>query len=90
MVVVANALVLAGLWLRHGGLNQLSQSGGLFVALGQITALMGTYGVLIQLLLMSRIGWLERWVGFDRLAMWHRWPSTATLRSGAFVFCATT
>ena len=28
---------------------------------------------------MSRIGWLERHVGFDRLAVWHRWTGFATV-----------
>jgi predicted ferric reductase len=79
VVVIANAVVVVGLWLRHGGVGQLHQAGGLAVALGQLTALLGTYGVLIQLLLMSRIGWLERWVGFDRLALWHRWGGFGTV-----------
>jgi predicted ferric reductase len=65
--------------LRDDGLHQLSQRGGVAIGLGQVTALLGTYGVVIQLLLMSRIGWLERWVGFDRLAVWHRWGGFATV-----------
>jgi predicted ferric reductase len=77
--VIANGLVLIGLWLRHGGLSALHEPGGPEIALGQITALIGTYGVLLQLLLMSRVGWLERWMGFDRLAQWHRWSGFATV-----------
>ena len=46
---------------------------------GQITALVGTYAVLVQLLLMSRIAWLERAIGLDRLAVWHRWIGFATV-----------
>jgi predicted ferric reductase len=41
--------------------------------------LVGTYAVLVQLLLMSRIVWLERAVGLDRLVVWHRWTGFATL-----------
>lgn len=78
-VVVANAAVMLGLWLRHGGLDTVDKPGGAFIAAGQLTGLVGTYAVLMQLLLMSRIGWLERHVGFDRLAVWHRWDGFAAV-----------
>ncbi|MDQ1455352.1 MAG: hypothetical protein QOH28_972 [Actinomycetota bacterium] len=41
--------------------------------------MLGTYAVLGQLLLMSRIVWLERAIGLDRLAVWHRWTGFATV-----------
>jgi predicted ferric reductase len=72
-LVAVNALVVVGLWLRHGGLHTLSQPGGSFTAIGQLTGLLGTYAILIQILLMSRISWVERSIGLDRLAVWHRW-----------------
>lgn len=78
-VVAANAVVVVGLWVRHGGLNQVHDPGGYFTALGQTTGLIGTYAVLIQVLLMSRIGWVERFIGFDRLAVWHRWTGFASV-----------
>src|SRR5438270_464996 len=55
VVVVANAIVAVGLWLRHGGLDTFGGPGGPLIAAGQLTALIGTYAVLIELLLMSRI-----------------------------------
>ena len=70
VVIAANAVVVVGLWLRHGGLNTLSAPGGIATAIGQLTGLLGAYAVLLELLLMSRIGWLERAIGFDRLAVW--------------------
>lgn len=73
------AAVTVGLWIRHGGVSSATGPGGLATALGQITALLGTYAVLVQLLLMSRIVWLERAIGFDRLVGWHRWTGFATL-----------
>ena len=79
VVLVANALVLLGLWLRHGGLDDLDAPGRPLIALGQLTALAGTYAVLGQLLLMSRIALLERHIGFDRLAVWHRWNGFAAV-----------
>lgn len=88
VAVVANAAVMFGLWVRHGGLDAVGNPGGAFIAAGQLTGLVGTYAVLLQLLLMSRIGWLERHVGFDRLAVWHRWDGFAAvlLLSGHAVF----
>jgi predicted ferric reductase len=79
VVVVANAAIVLGLWLRHGGMHTLDKPGGALIAAGQLTGLLGTYAVLVQLLLMSRIGWLERHVGFDRLAVWHRWNGFAAV-----------
>jgi predicted ferric reductase len=73
------AAVTVGLWIRHGGISSATGPGGFATAVGQITALLGTYAVLVQLLLMSRIVWLERAIGFDRLVGWHRWTGFATL-----------
>jgi predicted ferric reductase len=79
VVVVANAVVLVGLWLRHGGLDTRHGPGGPATALGQLTGLLGTYAVLLELLLMSRLPWLERYAGLDRLAVWHRWIGFAAV-----------
>ena len=78
-VVACNAIVTLGLWLAHGGLDSVGNPGGLDIAVGQLTGLFGTYAVLVQLLLMSRIGWLERHLGFDLLAVWHRWTGFAAV-----------
>ncbi len=78
-LVAVNALVTVGLWLRHGGLDTIGHHGGALIAAGQLAGLVGTYAVLVQLLLMSRIGWLERHLGFDRLAVWHRWTGFAAV-----------
>ncbi len=87
-VIVVNAAVTFALWLRHGDLHAISGPGGVATAVGQLTALAGTYAVLVQLLLMARVPWLERQVGLDRLAVWHRWNGFAAvwLLSGHAVF----
>ena len=54
VVLVANGLLILAMWLRHGGLEQLSTTAGILTAIGQVTALFGTYLALIQLILMSR------------------------------------
>ncbi len=71
--VVGNALLIGAMWVRHGGLAELGSPGGLVTAAGQLTALFGTYLVLIQLVLMSRSPWLDQAFGMDRLAAAHRW-----------------
>ena len=72
-IVVGNALLIGAMWVRHGGLAELGTPGGPLTALGQLTALYGTYLVLIQLVLMSRSPWLDQLFGMDRLAAAHRW-----------------
>jgi predicted ferric reductase len=73
MVVAVNAALIAALWIRHGGIAAAGAPGGIATAAGQLTGLFGTYAVLLELLLMGRLPWLERYVGLDRLAIWHRW-----------------
>jgi predicted ferric reductase len=73
MIVTVNAALIIGMWLRHGGVSASGGRGGVATAAGQLTGLLGTYSVLLQLLLMARLPWLERYVGLDRLAIWHRW-----------------
>lgn len=41
-------------------------------ALSRVTAMAGTYLALVTLVLASRIPWLEREIGQDRLISWHR------------------
>ena len=78
-LVGGNALVIAAMWLRHGGTDQFATFSGTVTALGQLTALLGTYGALLQLVLMSRSPWLDQVFGMDRLAVAHRWLGFATV-----------
>jgi predicted ferric reductase len=52
--------------------------GGWYTLAGRLAALVGTYLLLVMVVLVSRIPWLERSVGQDRLVRWHRriggWP----------------
>ena len=47
--------------------------GGTATALGRLTGLVGTYLMLVSLLLVARFPWLERAAGQERLVRWHRW-----------------
>jgi predicted ferric reductase len=78
-VLVANAVIIVGMWLRHGGLDQMGTPAGVAIAVGQLTALLGTYLALVQVVLMSRSPWLERVLGSERLMVWHRWAGFACL-----------
>jgi predicted ferric reductase len=86
--IAVGTVVTIGLWLRHGGISAATGPGGLATAAGQLTALIGTYAILVQILFMSRIAWLERAVGLDHLAVWHRWLGFAavSLITGHVVF----
>jgi predicted ferric reductase len=78
-VLAANAVLIVAMWVRHGGLLQLDSAAGIATGAGQLTALLGTYLALVQLVLMSRSPWLDRVVGSDRLAVWHRLVGFACL-----------
>jgi predicted ferric reductase len=67
------AVLIGGMWIRHGGLAELATTSGIFTAAGEICALYGTYLVLIQLVLMSRSPWLDQIFGQDRITDAHRW-----------------
>ena len=89
-VVIVNAALVVAMWIRHGGLSQLGSPSAKLTAAGQITALVGTYGALVQVLLMSRSPWLERRFGMDGLARWHRWLGfSVTILIGAHVVFST-
>ena len=72
-ILGGNALLIGGMWIRHGGLSELSTQAGIFTAAGEISALYGTYLVLIQLILMSRSPWLDQVFGQARITDAHRW-----------------
>lgn len=79
-VLVAQAILIGLMWIRHGGLDQLGDGPtGILLAIGQVTALYGTYLALIQLVLMSRSPWLDATFGMDGLAVAHRWLGFATV-----------
>ena len=42
------------------------------ISLSRICAMVGTYLALVGLVMVSRISWIEKSVGHDRLVLWHR------------------
>jgi predicted ferric reductase len=75
----ANAVVVAGLWWRDGGLAGQETTAAVLSSAGRLTGLLGTYLVLVQLLLVARLPPLERRFGLDRLTVWHRRNGRVTL-----------
>ncbi|GIE93327.1 ferredoxin reductase family protein [Paractinoplanes rishiriensis] len=65
------------LWLFNTQAGAINDTATLMLAAGRVTGLMGGYILFIQLLMMSRVSWLEEWVGARDLLRWHRWLGTS-------------
>src|SRR5438876_4480880 len=77
-IAALNAGVIVWLWI-HGGNLHVPTTGALLTSIGRITGLLSAYLALLQVVLLARLPWLERAVGFDRLGIWHRWNGHACL-----------
>jgi predicted ferric reductase len=64
--------VTVGAWWLNTPTGSLTGSGPALAAAGRITGLVAGYLLITQVLLMSRLGWLERAIGAHRLTLWHR------------------
>jgi predicted ferric reductase len=78
-VAAANGVVVVALWWRAGGLHEAHGTAEVLVGLGRITGLIGAYLSLVMILLLGRIPVVDRAIGLDRLARWHRWIGHACL-----------
>jgi predicted ferric reductase len=83
LFVIGNGAVILWIW-GGGGADGLAYHWHSFDAvllgLGRIAALGAGYLALIEVLLLARLPFLERLVGFDRLTIWHRWNGHAVLQ----------
>ena len=89
-LVLGNGVLIGLMWVRHGNAAELGTPAAILTALGQVTALFGTYLALIQLVLMSRSPWLDQVFGMDGIARAHRWLGFATMWLILGHVCATT
>lgn len=64
--------VTVALGLRAESASSLAAPGGLLTALGRMTGLVGTFFLLIAVLIVGRVPALERALGQDQLVRWHR------------------
>jgi predicted ferric reductase len=71
-LLAGNGAFIVWMWLHAGGISGVHGRPEAFTSLGRITGLLGVYLALVQVLMLSRLRPLERFVGFDRLTGWHR------------------
>ncbi len=60
------------LWWLDTPARSLATTADFLVAGGRITGMIAGFVLLVQVLLMSRVGWLERGMGPHAVAVWHR------------------
>ncbi|MET0415179.1 MAG: oxidoreductase, partial [Actinoplanes sp.] len=77
LLFFAGLATSVSLWLFETQAGEVSDTATLMLAAGRITGLIGGYLLFIQLLMMSRVSWLEEWVGARDLLRWHRWLGTS-------------
>jgi predicted ferric reductase len=78
-IVLGNAAAIVWLWWHGGNVTKVHSTGEALTSAARITGLLSAYLALIQVLLLARLPWLERLVGFDRLVWWHRWNGHACI-----------
>src|SRR5579883_2935205 len=71
-VVTLGAAMVLFLWWHDTLAASLNGWGADLTAAGRITGLLGTYLVLVEVVLMGRVRWLDQLIGMDRLAVWHK------------------
>jgi predicted ferric reductase len=70
---VGSVMIVIALWLHGGNLQALLAGGaGGWTSAGRLTGLIAADLLLVQVILISRVPWIERSYGQDRLAAWHR------------------
>jgi hypothetical protein len=66
-------LVLALLpWWVGTKTGSIDTTSEMLQSAGRVTGLIAGYLLLVQVILMSRLGRLERWIGARHLGLWHR------------------
>jgi len=71
-ILTVNAVVIVWLWVYGKNISGVHGWGDAWTSIGRLTGLLSAYLALIQVLLLARLPWLERVLGFDRLTVWHR------------------
>ncbi len=79
LVLLGNAAFIIWLWGNGGGISAVKNIATFFTSVGRITGLLSAYLALVQVLLLARLPFLERLLGFDSLTIWHRRNGKAVL-----------
>jgi predicted ferric reductase len=59
-------------WWLNTPSGSVDGAGPALIAAGRITGMIGGFVLLVEVLMMSRVAWLEHWVGAHDLLNWHR------------------
>jgi predicted ferric reductase len=65
-------VVSVWLWFANTPPGSVDGTAAMLIEAGRITGLVAGYVLLVQVLVMSRVGWLERRIGGNELMGWHR------------------
>lgn len=65
-------LAVVAIWVSDGGIQEMSSVSGFLTSLGQISGLVASALLLVQVFLMARVPWFEQAWGQDELARTHR------------------
>lgn len=79
-IIAIGGLLVIYMWWHDTTPASVDGLGPWLTAAGRVTGLVGTYLIVIEVLLMGRVPWLDRMIGMDRLALWHR-------RNGEYAIC---
>jgi predicted ferric reductase len=71
-LVALGAAGVIYMWWHDSSPASVTGAGPFLTSAGRVTGLVGTYLVVVEVLLMGRVPWLDRLIGMDRLAVWHR------------------
>ncbi|WP_034608716.1 ferric reductase-like transmembrane domain-containing protein [Cellulomonas sp. URHD0024] len=75
----AGSLAVTAFWWFGTPAATGSTPGGALMSVGELAGLLASFLVCAQLLLVARVPWFERSVGFDRLLSWHRTLGTTVV-----------
>jgi predicted ferric reductase len=78
-LLLGNAAAIVWLWWDGGNVTGVDDLDELITSLARLTGFLAAYLALIQVVLLARLPWLDRWLGFDHLTVVHRWNGHATV-----------
>ncbi len=80
LTVWGTMLVVVALWVQRGGVQALvAGPAPSLSSIGRLSGLVGSDLLLLQVLAMARVPFIERSIGQDRLARWHRWVGFSSM-----------
>lgn len=72
LAIAFGAFLVVLMWWADNPPSAVHGMGPWLTSAGRLTGLVGTYLVVVEVLLMGRVAWLDQMIGMDRLALWHR------------------